>query len=191
MNDKWRFKELLLRPLQSVCLGSLLDPRMPSLSSGLPLVMPPKALSTMKADILSFFTPSTSTSVLANTVMMSAIPPLEIQIWKRGFRKVYTVYTVVRRIISWCLGQNDWEDENCWNQSSTDWEGHSHQSSLVKVRPLVVFVLATDRLNLLLLTSNSIIGRIFTEIDSPVVSPLPPLLSNPFVVFHVDNEANI
>lgn len=63
--------------------GSLLDPLMPSLSSGLPLVTPPKALSTMNAEILSFFTPSTSTSDLANTVMMSAIPPFEIQNWRR------------------------------------------------------------------------------------------------------------
>lgn len=62
--------------------GLLLDPLMPSLSSGLPLAIPPKALSTMNADILSFFTPSTSTSVLANTVMMSAMPPFEIQIWQ-------------------------------------------------------------------------------------------------------------
>ncbi len=61
-------------------LNLLFEPLMPSLSSGLPLVTPPNALSTMKAVILSFFWPSLSTtSVLANTVMMSAQPPLEIQ----------------------------------------------------------------------------------------------------------------
>lgn len=58
----------------------LLEPRMPSLSSGFPWVTPPKSLSTMKAVILSFTCPSLSTtSVLANTVKMLARPPLEIQ----------------------------------------------------------------------------------------------------------------
>lgn len=59
----------------------LLDPRMPCLSSGFPLVTPPKALSTMKAVILSFTVPSLSTiSVLASTVKISAMPPFEIHI---------------------------------------------------------------------------------------------------------------
>lgn len=58
----------------------LLEPRMPSLSSGFPWVTPPKSRSTMKAVILSFTCPSLSTiSVLANTVKILARPPLEIQ----------------------------------------------------------------------------------------------------------------
>ena len=49
---------------------------MPSLFSGLPAVRPPKLRSTMKAVTLS----RPSTSVCANTVKISAHPPLEIQI---------------------------------------------------------------------------------------------------------------
>lgn len=53
---------------------------MPILSSGFPLVTPPKSLSTMNAVILSFTEPSESTtSVFANTVKMLASPPLVIQ----------------------------------------------------------------------------------------------------------------
>lgn len=85
--QRWNINDMKMAQRLSNCLyvlmkGLLLDPLMPSLSSGLPLAIPPKALSTMNADILSFFTPSTSTSVLANTVMMSAMPPFEIQIWQ-------------------------------------------------------------------------------------------------------------
>lgn len=59
---------------------SLLEPRMPILSSGFPLVTPPKSLSTMNAVILSFTEPSESTtSVFANTVKTLASPPLVIQ----------------------------------------------------------------------------------------------------------------
>ena len=39
------------------CSSSLLDPRIPSLSSGFPLVIPPNSLSTTKAVTLSFSTP--------------------------------------------------------------------------------------------------------------------------------------
>lgn len=53
---------------------------MPNLSSGFPWVTPPKSRSTMNAVILSFTCPSLSTtSVLANTVKILAMPPLEIQ----------------------------------------------------------------------------------------------------------------
>lgn len=40
----------------------LLEPRMPNFSSGFPLVIPPKSLSTMNAVILSFIEPSESTT---------------------------------------------------------------------------------------------------------------------------------
>eukprot|EP01137_Pigoraptor_chileana_P030674 Opistho-2@17497 len=55
---------------------------MPILSSGLPLVSPPNARSTMKAVTLSFLSPVTgsTTIVRANTVNISAMPPLLIQI---------------------------------------------------------------------------------------------------------------
>lgn len=53
---------------------------MPNLSSGFPLVIPPKSRSTMNAVILSFIEPSESTtSVFANTVKILASPPLVIQ----------------------------------------------------------------------------------------------------------------
>lgn len=53
---------------------------MPNLSSGLPFVIPPKFLSTINAVILSFTELSASaTWVFANTVKISASPPLVIQ----------------------------------------------------------------------------------------------------------------
>jgi len=65
---------------------------MPNLSSGFPLVTPPKSRSTMKAVILSFSCPSLSTtSVLANTVKILARPPFDIQTClERG--KMYKEY---------------------------------------------------------------------------------------------------
>lgn len=104
-----------------MCGNLLLDPRIPSLSSGFPLVIPPNSLSTMKAVTLSFSTPydknikllgndrldqstfclhgpspqicmrltSTVTFVLANTVKMSAMPPLEIHILPPLRRNVF------------------------------------------------------------------------------------------------------
>lgn len=53
---------------------------MPNLSSGFPLVIPPKSLSTMNAVTLSFTEPlESTTSVFANTVKTLASPPLVIQ----------------------------------------------------------------------------------------------------------------
>jgi len=66
----------------SKCTSAVFEHLMPIFFSGGPLVTPPKDLSTMKAVTLSFFLPGlslSSTSVWANTVKISAKPPLEIQ----------------------------------------------------------------------------------------------------------------
>ncbi len=60
--------------------SAVLDALIPIFFSGGPLVTPPNDRSTMKADILSFTSPvlGSLTGVWANTVNISAIPPLLI-----------------------------------------------------------------------------------------------------------------
>mmetsp|Transcript_53444 Transcript_53444/g.134320 ORF Transcript_53444/g.134320 Transcript_53444/m.134320 type:complete len:209 (-) Transcript_53444:464-1090(-) len=62
--------------------SAVLDTLIPILFSGGPFVTPPKPRSTMKAVTLSFISPvfSSLTLVCANTVKISAMPPLLIQI---------------------------------------------------------------------------------------------------------------
>lgn len=71
----------------------------PIFFSGGPLETPPKPRSTMNAVTLSRFLPvlGSWTSVWAKTVRISAIPPLEIHIWK--FRKKIVIFPYVSTIL--------------------------------------------------------------------------------------------
>ena len=55
--SRWLLSKETVFIVRHCCSSSLLDPRIPNLSSGFPLVIPPNSLSTTKAVTLSFSTP--------------------------------------------------------------------------------------------------------------------------------------